>query len=415
MDRLRIPGSGVDELEQQARDRMTRSAYDFFAGGADNELTLADNVAAWTRLRLRPRVLREVRKVSTQTTVLGHSVSFPALVAPMALQRLAHDEGERATARGAAGAGTIMVTSTIATISLEDIAAAAPDATRWFQLYIRYSRNWAAELVGRATNAGYKALVFTVDTPVLGRRRRDECNRFDLPSGIEIPNLRSRPPNPESSAAAASTENEFDVAVTFDDLEWLAGVSDLPIVVKGVLRGDDARACLHGGARGIVVSNHGGRQLDTAIATADALPEIVEAVGDDAEVFVDGGVRQGTDILKALALGAQAVLVGRPVIWGLATTGATGDCAVLDRLREDFARALALCGAPSIADVRPDLIAHRSCIRHLELTRLVDICRLGRIAQERMFIDEREEAPVPGRVPPSSDRFGAAQPRQVDP
>jgi 4-hydroxymandelate oxidase len=347
----------VDELEQQARDRLARSAYDYFAGGADDELTLADNVAAWRRLRLRPHVLRDVSKVSTETTVLGTPVTVPVLVAPMAYQRLAHDEGERATARGAAEAGTVMIVSTFSTRSLEDVAAAAPEAARWFQLYMRRDRRWTEELVARAVAAGYRALVFTVDVPVLGLRRRDERNRFCLPPGMVMANMGEPPPEVEGSSLTAYAANELRSALAFADIEWLRGLCDLPILVKGVLRGDDARACVDAGAAGIIVSNHGGRQLDTTVATADALPEVVDAVAGDAEVLVDGGIRRGTDIVKALALGARAALVGRPVLWGLATDGADGARRVLETLTAEFARALALCGTPSVGEVTADLLA----------------------------------------------------------
>lgn len=348
---------GADELERKAQQHLPRLAYDYLAGGADDELTLADNIAAWRRLRLQPRVLRGVSKVSTATTVLGTPVSLPVLVAPTAYQRLAHDEGERATARGTAAAGTIMVTSTLSTVSLEDIAKAAPEAVRWFQLYVHADRGWTAELVARAVAAGYRALVFTVDVPVLGLRRRDQQNQFRLPPGMVIANIGEPPPESPGSALMAYARDRFDPDITFADIEWLRGLCDLPILVKGVLRADDARACIDAGARGIVVSNHGGRQLDTAVATATALPEIVDHVGGGIEVLVDGGIRRGTDIVKALALGAQAVLVGRPVLWGLASDGAVGVQAVLETLRDEFARTLALCGARTVAEVSADLLA----------------------------------------------------------
>jgi 4-hydroxymandelate oxidase len=346
----------IEEFEQHAQQRLSRLAYDYFAGGADDELTLADNVAAWQRLRLRPRVLRDVSKVTTETTVLGTPVSLPALVAPTACQQLAHGDGERATAQGTAAAGTIMIASTLSTVSLEDIAAAAPGAVRWFQVYVHRDRGWTAELIARAVAAGYRALVFTVDLPVLGLRRRDEQNQFQLPPGMVIANVGAPPPEVFGSALMAYAR-KLDPNLTFTDIEWLRGLCDLPILVKGVLRADDARCCLGAGARGIVVSNHGGRQLDTAIATAIALPEIVNAVGDDVEVLVDGGIRRGTDIIKALALGARAVLVGRPVIWGLANAGAEGVRSVLEALRDELSRALALCGAPTVGEISPDLVA----------------------------------------------------------
>lgn len=345
------------ELERQAREHLDPSAYDYYAGGADDELTLTDNVAAWRRLRLRYRVLRDVAEVSTATTVLGTWVPAPVLVAPTAYQRLAHDDGEAATARGAAAAGSLMVASTLATVSLEDVAAAAPDAPRWFQVYVRRDRGWTAELVARAQRAGYRAIVLTVDLPVLGFRRRDERNRFCLPVGMEMANMGSAVPQVDGSGLQAYAAAELEPSLTFADLEWLQGLCDLPLVVKGVVRGDDAAACVAAGAAGIAVSNHGGRQLDSAIATADALPEVVDAVGERAEIYVDGGVRGGTDVVKALALGAHAVMVGRPVLWGLATAGADGVRSVLRGFAEETARAFALCGATSVAQVSADLLA----------------------------------------------------------
>lgn len=345
------------ELERAARERLDPAAYDYYAGGADDELTLADNVAAWRRLRLRYRVLRNVGGVSTATTVLGTEVPVPVLVAPTAYQRLAHDEGEAAMARGAARAGTVMVASTLATVSLEDVAAAAPDAPRWFQLYVRRDRGWTAELIARAVAAGYRALVLTVDLPVLGFRRRDERNHFTLPVGLEMANIGSAVPQVEGSGLQAYAAAELEPSLTFDDLGWLRSLCDLPIVVKGVVRGDDAAACVDAGAAAIAVSNHGGRQLDSAIATADALPDVVDTVGNRAEVYVDGGVRGGTDVVKALALGARAVLVGRPVLWGLATGGAEGVAGVLDGFAQETARAFALCGATSVEEVTGDLLA----------------------------------------------------------
>ncbi|HEX2027321.1 MAG TPA: alpha-hydroxy acid oxidase [Nitriliruptorales bacterium] len=340
-----------------ARSVMGAAAYDYYAGGADDELTLADNVAAWGRLRLRPHVLRDVSTVDTSTTVLGTPVRLPVLVAPTAYQRLAHDDGEAATARGAAAAGTVMVVSTLATVSLEEVAVAAPDAARWFQLYVRKDRGWSGELVARAAAAGYRALVFTVDLPVLGRRRRDEGHGFSLPEGMEMANIGQRLPSVEGSGIAAYATDELDPALTFDDIGWVKQRSGgLPVLVKGVLRGDDARDAVAAGADGVIVSNHGGRQLDGAVATADALHEVVDAVGAQAEVYVDGGIRRGTDVVRALALGARAVLVGRPVLWGLATGGDAGVRAVLEELGDQLQRALAMCGLTTATGVPPDLV-----------------------------------------------------------
>ena len=346
----------VAELRERARAAVDPVAFDYFASGADDEVTLADNEAAWQRIRLLPKMLRDVSAVDPRTTVLGHEIAAPVLVAPTAYQRLANDEGEAATARGTAEAGTVMVVSTLATVTLEDVAAAAPGAPRWFQLYIRRDRSFTEHLVERAKAAGYNALVLTVDLPVFGRRWRDERNNFTLPDGLVMANFEEPAPTVDGSGLAAYAAAEFDRSLTFDDITWLRDISGLPVVVKGILRADDAVSCVHAGAAGILVSNHGARQLDTAIATADALPPIVEAVGDDAELYVDGGIRRGTDILKAIALGARAVLVGRPIVWGLATGGADGVRDVLRELVDEFVRALTLSGTPTPADITPDLL-----------------------------------------------------------
>ena len=333
-------------LEEQARERLPPAVYDYFAGGSFDEVTLAANVADWARLRLRPRVLRDVSTVSTATTVLGTPVAAPILVAPTAFQRMAHPDGECATAAGAAAAGTLMVQSTRSTASCGDVAAAAPALPRWFQVYVLRDRAHTAALIGTAVDAGCRALVLTADTPVLGRRLRDVRNAFVLPADVA-----------GASRDGPGNLADQDPALTFADIGWLAETFGLPVVVKGVLGGDDALGCLDAGAAASAVSNHGGRQLDGAVSAAAALPEVVAAVGNRAEVYVDGGVRRGTDVVKALALGARAVMVGRPVLWGLATGGADGVRAVLDGLREELALAMALCSCPTVAEVTPDLLA----------------------------------------------------------
>jgi 4-hydroxymandelate oxidase len=345
----------LEALEDQARRLLPPEVYDYLAGGAEDERTLQDNVAAWARMRLRPRILRDVNEVSIGTTVLGIPVRLPVLVAPVAFHRLAHAEGEVAMARASAGAGSLMVVSTRASATIEDIAAAAPELPRWFQVYVLQDRQWTAELVSRAAAAGYRALVLTGDTPHVGHRRRDAANRFVLPPGVGMANLPDRAElavvDPDTYPGARQSP-----AVTFDDIGWLASVSRLPVVVKGVLRADDALSCIEAGASGLVVSNHGGRQLDGAVAGADALADVVSASAGKVEVYVDGGIRRGTDILKALALGARAVLVGRPLLWGLAAAGASGAQGVLDQLGAELARDMALAGARSVDDLTPDLV-----------------------------------------------------------
>ncbi|TMM10614.1 MAG: alpha-hydroxy-acid oxidizing protein [Actinobacteria bacterium] len=332
----------MESLEDQARGVLPRAVYDYLAGGAGDERTLDDNVAAWARVRLRPRILCDVTEVSVATTVLGTSVRSPVLVAPVAFHRVAHPEGEVATARGAADGGSIMVVSTRASTTLEDIAEAAPGAALWFQVYVLRDREWTADLVARAAAAGYRALVLTGDTPFVGRRRRDAENGFVLPPGVGMANL------PVGADLPVADPDDFpgaqqSPAVTFDDIGWLASISRMPVVVKGVLRGDDALRCIDSGASALVVSNHGGRQLDGAVAAADALPEVVGAVGDRVELYVDGGIRRGTD-------------VGRPILWGLATAGAAGAQGVLELLSSELGQAMALAGARGVDELTPDLV-----------------------------------------------------------
>ncbi len=345
----------LETLEDQARGILPRAVYDYLAGGADDERTLQDNVAAWARLRLRPRILCDVSHVTVATTVLGTPVRLPVLVAPLAFHRVAHPDGELAMARGAAAAGSILVVSTRASTTLEDVAATAPELPLWFQVYVLRDRGWTADLVARAAAAGYRALVLTGDTPFIGSRRRDAANGFVLPPGVGMANL------PAGAGLAAADPDEYpgahqSPAVTFDDIGWLASISGLPVVVKGVLRADDARRCIDAGASALIVSNHGGRQLDGAVAGADALPEVVSAVDGRVEVYVDGGIRRGSDVLKALALGARAVLVGRPLLWGLATGGAAGAQDVLELLGSELSQVMALAGAGTAHDVTPDLV-----------------------------------------------------------
>ncbi|HEV2083616.1 MAG TPA: alpha-hydroxy acid oxidase [Gemmatimonadales bacterium] len=354
---LTLPASeetNLSDLEHRAREILARPVYDFVSGGADDEVTLRDNEAAWTRIRLRPHVLQGVDRVSTRTTLLGTPLGAPIIVAPFSYQRLIHAEGEVATARGGAAAESLLVISTRATVSLEEIASAAPNLPRWFQVYILRDRGWTAELVLRAAASGCRALMLTVDAPVIGRNHRAERSRFSFPQS-QLANLGSGVPVDPTELQSYSGA-EHDPAIGLDDIGWLRQVANLPVIVKGVLRGDDAAACVEAGADAVVVSNHGGRQLDTSIATADALPDVAESVGSRAQVYVDGGIRRGTDILKALALGADAVLVGRPAIWGLAVAGAEGVFAVLDTLRQELVRAMMLCQTSTLQSISSDLL-----------------------------------------------------------
>jgi len=349
----------IEEFEEAARGRLPRMVFDYFAGGSGEEWTLAENRRAFERWVLRPRVLVDVSEVDLRTTVLGQEVAFPILLAPTALQRMAHRYGELATARAAASVGALMVLSTVSTASMEEVATSG--ARRWFQLYVLKDRDLTAALVKRAHAAGYGALVLTVDAPILGRRFRDDRNRFSLPPGIAMANLEGMGlPESEGSRLFAFFVERHDGSLAWEDVAWLASLTPMPLVLKGVLRGDDARRGVDAGAAAIIVSNHGGRQLDGSPATIDVLSEVVDAVEGRAEVLVDGGIRRGTDVMKALAMGARAVLVGRPYLWGLAVDGQAGVRRVLELLRDDFALAMALCGCPTVSDIDRSLVAQAS-------------------------------------------------------
>jgi 4-hydroxymandelate oxidase len=333
-------------------------AFDYYAGGSGDEWTLRENRAAFTRWVLRPRVLIDASERDSSTTVLGTPVAFPILVAPTALQRMADREGEVATSRAAADAGTIMILSTIASSTIEEVAEVAPDAPRWFQMYIHRDRGLTKDLVDRVVAAGYLALVLTVDTPVLGVRDRDSRNRFTAPPGVGLSNVGARflPDAGEGeSGLAAYVRSQQDPSVTWAEVQWLRSLCDLPIVLKGIVTAEDAALAADAGIDGIVVSNHGGRQLDGTIATLDALPEVVEASGP-CEVYVDGGVRRGSEVLKALALGARAVMVGRPVLWGLAVGGEDGVRRVLRLLAQELDVSMAIAGCRTIDEITPALV-----------------------------------------------------------
>ena len=348
------------DYETLARQRLPPMAYDYYAGGADDELTVQENQAAWRRVRLRPRMLVDVSVRDLSTTILGQPISMPVLTAPAAFQAMAHPDGECAVARAAAAAGIINVVSTLSTYSLEEVAAASTGA-RWFQLYCYRDRSITRMLVERAEAAGYAALCLTVDAPVLGRRERDVRNSFNLPAGMRMKNLESVAVEQTTGSDGVSALQQYftdqlDASLTWGVLEWLRGVTRLSLVVKGVLTAEDARLAVEGGAAGIVVSNHGGRQLDEVLTTCEALPEVVEAVDGRIDVLVDGGIRRGTDVLKALAMGADAVLVGRPYLWGLAVDGEAGVGNVLELLRAELSVSMALAGRPAISSIDRTLI-----------------------------------------------------------
>ena len=331
----------VYDFEAAARERLDPGAYAYYAGGSGDERTLRANVEAFTRWELRPRVLVDVSEVSTATAVLGEAVALPLLVAPTAFHRLADPEGELATARAAAAAGTVMCLSTLSSVSPAELAAVAPGAPQWFQLYWSRDRGFTRDLVVSAAEAGFRGIVLTVDFPVAGRRERDLRAEFTLPDDLPAPNLPVTLARKDFHAALGDI---VDTSLTWRDLEWLRSASSLPLVVKGVLTAEDALLAVEHGAAGVIVSNHGGRQLDGVPATLDVLPEVVEAVGERVEVLVDGGIRRGTDVLKALALGARAALAGRAILWGLAAGGEEGVVRVLSLLRDEIQSGLMLLG-----------------------------------------------------------------------
>jgi|SRR5947209_5310114 len=343
----------LGEYEAAAQALLPAMAFEYIAGGAGDELTLRANRAAFARRQIVPRVLCGIERPSVRTSVLGHEIDLPVLLAPVGFHRLAHGDGEMASARAAQAAGTIFIGSTASTYAMEEVA---PECDAWwFQLYVLRDRELNRHLVQRAEAAGAGALVVTVDTPVLGRREADERNRFALPDGVSWanfvdPRYAAMAALPEGSSLAAYVAQGIDSTLSWAHLDWLASITSLPVIPKGILHPDDARIAIDHGARAIVVSNHGGRQLDGAIATLDALPAVAEAVDGRIEVLLDGGVRRGGDVLKALALGARAVLIGRPYLWGLAVGGEAGARRVLELLATELTRDLALCGLASVED-----------------------------------------------------------------
>jgi 4-hydroxymandelate oxidase len=344
----------IADYELAARVQLEPGALAYLDGGAGDELTLRDNVAAWRRWAIRPRPLVPVGTRDAGVTLLGRSRPHPLIVAPMAFQRLAHPDGEFATARAAQATETVMCLSTLATVKPAALADAVPGAPRWFQLYVFSDRGVTRELVSQAAEHGYEALVVTVDLPVLGVRERElrappHTHAADVPAAAAA--------GAEGPMRTAEFTRLIDPDLSWSDVERLARESPLPVIVKGVLTAEAARLAADHGASGVVVSNHGGRQLDAVLSGADALPEVAEAVGDRLDVLVDGGIRRGGDVLKALALGARAVMVGRPVVWGLAVGGAEGARRVLEILLSELDNALALAGAPRAGELDHSFLA----------------------------------------------------------
>jgi 4-hydroxymandelate oxidase len=332
------------DFEDHAKSCMSHMAYEYVASGAADEHTLKWNRERYDEIRLHPRVLVDVGHVDTTVSLLGETLPFPLLLAPTAYQKAVHPDGELGTARGASAAKTTMVVSTATNTPIEDIAKVATSPL-WFQLYVQSDRGFTRDLVQRVEAAGCRALCLTVDTPVLGARDRMVKAKFHMPADITMPHLY------DMSSHARGVITPERTTLTWKDVEWLRSITTLPVLLKGILNADDAELGIKAGAAGIIVSNHGARNLDTVPATIDALPLVAKRVAGQIPVLMDGGIRRGTDIVKAIALGANAVLIGRPYVFGLGVGGAAGVTRVIDILADEFRMAMMLCGRPSIASI----------------------------------------------------------------
>lgn len=343
----------LSDFEAIAHDRMSPLAWEYITGAAGDEISLGWNREAYDRIPLRTRVLVDVSKIDTRVTLFGHEMPFPILLAPTAYHKLVHPEGERATARGAAAVGATMVVSTLATTSIEDVRSATPGPL-WFQLYVQPDRGFTQELVRRAEACGCQALCVTVDTPLSGVRNREARIKFALPAGMSPENLKTMPrlaANDHTPSQDSIYSAVLDPTLTWKDIEAIRAYARVPVLLKGILSADDADRAVRAGVAGLIVSNHGARNLDTVPATIDALAEVVAKVAGRVPVLVDGGIRRGTDVLKAIATGASAVLIGRPYLFGLSAAGADGVARVVNILRHEFEIAMALTGRTSIAKI----------------------------------------------------------------
>ncbi|XP_046675473.1 peroxisomal (S)-2-hydroxy-acid oxidase GLO3 isoform X1 [Homalodisca vitripennis] len=360
------PMCNVSDYEEFALSVLPKSTADYYKSGAENEYSLNQNRQAFQRLRLRPRMLVDVSQLSCSTKVFGEEVAIPIGIAPTAMQKMAHPSGECANAKAAGAMGTIFTLSTISTSSIEEVAEAAPDTVKWFQLYIYKDREVTKKLVQRAERSGFKALVLTVDAPIFGIRYADERNRFSLPPHLRLANFsddkatKVTEARDDQSSLNAYVFSLLDQKLTWKDIKWLKSITRLPIVLKGILTAEDAIIAADLGVEAIQVSNHGARQLDTVPAAIEALPEIVKAVGDRCEIFFDGGVRSGTDVFKAVALGAKMVFVGRPALWGLAHSGQQGVEHILKILKKELITSMTLTGCTSLATISKSMVVHEN-------------------------------------------------------
>uniref|UniRef100_A0A1B6ES54 (S)-2-hydroxy-acid oxidase n=1 Tax=Cuerna arida TaxID=1464854 RepID=A0A1B6ES54_9HEMI len=360
------PMCNVSDYEEYALSVLPKSTADYYKSGAENEYSLNLNRQAFQRLRLRPRMLVDVSQLSCNTKVFGEEVAIPIGIAPTAMQKMAHPCGECANAKAAGAMGTIFTLSTISTSSIEEVAEAAPDTIKWFQLYIYKDREVTKTLVQRAERNGFKALVLTVDAPIFGIRYSDERNRFSLPPHLRLANFtddkatKVTETRDDQSSLNAYVYSLLDQKLTWKDIKWLKSITRLPIVLKGILTAEDATIAADLGVEAIQVSNHGARQLDTVPASIEALPEIVKAVGDRCEIFFDGGVRSGTDVFKAVALGAKMVFVGRPALWGLAHSGQQGVEHILKILKKELITSMTLTGCTSLTTISKSMVVHEN-------------------------------------------------------
>ena len=340
------------EYEPAARERLSQMAYDYIAGGAGDEITLRRNRECFDQILLKPRVLVDVSKIDTRLDLFGQHLDFPILLAPCAYHKVVHPEGEIEAFQGAAAAGATLAISTFSTVAIEDIAQSARGRL-WFQLYVQRDRGFTRDMIQRVEAAGCQALMITVDTPILGMRDREKRNRFQLPPGMERENLKKlgRQATRAEHFKDSAMYTILDPSLDWDTVDWICSFTRVPVVLKGILSPEDARRAAERGVAGLLVSNHGARNLDTVPSTIEALPAVVEAVQGRVPILLDGGVRRGTDIVKALAIGAKAVLIGRPYLWGLATAGAAGVQRVVEILRAELEATMTLCGTTSLSQI----------------------------------------------------------------
>uniref|UniRef100_A0A336MQZ0 (S)-2-hydroxy-acid oxidase n=1 Tax=Culicoides sonorensis TaxID=179676 RepID=A0A336MQZ0_CULSO len=354
----------LNDFQNAAFKLIPKNALDYYKSGAGDELTLRLNQTTWDKIRIRPRILRDVTTRDLSTNVLGLNLSMPLGIAPTAMQRMAHPDGEIANAKAAGKCGIVFTLSTIATSSIEELGENAPNTLKWFQLYIYKDRELTRNLVKRAEKANFKALVLTVDAPIFGLRRADMRNKFTLPSHLSLANFSGdKAMGVKSKGGSGINEyvtSQFDPSLTWDDVIWLKSISKLPLILKGILTAEDAILAADAGVDGIIVSNHGARQIDSTPSTIEALPEISKAVGHRVTVMLDGGIRQGTDIFKALALGAKLVFIGRPAIWGLSIDGEKGVEKVIEILRKELDVTMTLMGCTKISDITRDMVVHEN-------------------------------------------------------